>query len=281
MIYCFDIDGTICTSCNGNYRLAQPYQTHIAKINDLYEEGHYIKLHTARGSTTGIDWSDFTRNQLASWNIKYHELILGKPEASVFVDDRACSPGSFFGTSPYIITHLQAISSTFNNDNLSLLQVVAKLCVKVLKNRGTLYLAGNGGSYSDCLHFAAELTGRYISERQGLSAVVLGSNPSSLTAISNDYTFNKVFERELSAHATTNDLFIAFSTSGTSPNIIAALEYCKANAIQSVLFTGERHSPGNTSAITLKACSSYTPHIQECHIIAIHILCSLIDEIYG
>jgi len=89
MTYCFDIDGTICTNTLGDYESAQPFQSRIEHINRLYEVGHTIKLFTARGSTTGIDWREVTELQLAEWGLRYHTLIMGKPFADFFIDDKA------------------------------------------------------------------------------------------------------------------------------------------------------------------------------------------------
>ncbi len=93
MIYCFDIDGTICTQTPDNgvraYNEAEPFADVIATINKLYEAGHKIIFFTARGSSSGIDWREFTEKQLSQWGVKYHELLLGKPHADVFVDDKA------------------------------------------------------------------------------------------------------------------------------------------------------------------------------------------------
>lgn len=91
MIYCFDIDGTLCTNTDGDYELAQPDAARIGRVNALYDEGHRIVLYTARGSTTGIDWREFTEQQLASWGVRYHQLFLGKPQADVYIDDRGMS----------------------------------------------------------------------------------------------------------------------------------------------------------------------------------------------
>ncbi len=95
MIYCFDIDGTICSTTNGQYAEAIPYPERIAKINHLHREGHEIIFFTARGSTTGIDWLDFTHRQLTDWGLNYHRLIMGKPHAEVFVDDLAINSEAF------------------------------------------------------------------------------------------------------------------------------------------------------------------------------------------
>ena len=88
MKYCFDIDGTVCsTDCE--YIDAVPYKQVIDKINQLYDEGHYIQIFTSRGTESGADWRDFTEGQLFKWNVKYHKLIMGKPSYDLFVDDRA------------------------------------------------------------------------------------------------------------------------------------------------------------------------------------------------
>tara|TARA_R110002020_G_scaffold279009_1_gene494405 strand:+ start:80 stop:385 length:306 start_codon:yes stop_codon:yes gene_type:complete len=95
-IYVFDIDGTICTNTNGDYEKALPFQEIVDKINELYKSGNTIKMMTARGSTTGIDWTDLTARQLELWGVKYHELIMNKkPHADVFVDDKAINVSSF------------------------------------------------------------------------------------------------------------------------------------------------------------------------------------------
>ena len=96
MIYVFDIDGTICTNTNGDYENAKPSMEMIKAINDLYAKGHTIKMMTARGSTTGIDWTTITIKQLNKWNLKYHELIMNKkPHADVYVDDKAINAEAF------------------------------------------------------------------------------------------------------------------------------------------------------------------------------------------
>ena len=87
MKYCFDIDGTVCsTDCE--YIDAVPYKQVIDKINQLYDEGHYIQIFTSRGTESGADWREFTEGQLFKWNVKYHKLIMGKPSYDLFVDDR-------------------------------------------------------------------------------------------------------------------------------------------------------------------------------------------------
>ena len=96
MIYVVDIDGTICTNTNGDYEKAVPYNDMIKKINHLYDLGNMIKMMTARGSTTGIDWTELTKKQLELWGVKHHELIMNKkPSADVYIDDKAINASTF------------------------------------------------------------------------------------------------------------------------------------------------------------------------------------------
>jgi hypothetical protein len=96
MIYCFDIDNTICTTIGNIYFESLPIKDRIALVNRLYDDGHTIKLFTARGSTSGMDWRDFTEAQLKKWGVKYHELIVGKPHADIYIDDKAMNINDFF-----------------------------------------------------------------------------------------------------------------------------------------------------------------------------------------
>ena len=89
MIYCFDLDNTLCLTIEGDYINSKPIVERIRKVNHLYEKGNIIKIFTARGSKTGLDWRELTLEQLAKWEIKYHELIFGKPDTDIFIDDKA------------------------------------------------------------------------------------------------------------------------------------------------------------------------------------------------
>ncbi len=92
MIYCFDIDGTICDTSGNDYPSAAPFPDVVSKINSLYDEGHTIKMFTARGSVSGKDWTDFTIAQLSEWGVMYHELIMNKkPHYDILIDDKAIS----------------------------------------------------------------------------------------------------------------------------------------------------------------------------------------------
>ncbi len=96
MIYCFDIDGTICSITDGSYEKATPFTDRIKLVNKLHASGNTIIYFTARGSTTGIDWTDLTKKQLKEWGAKYHELHLGKPHYDVYVGDKALNDKVYF-----------------------------------------------------------------------------------------------------------------------------------------------------------------------------------------
>jgi len=97
MIYCFDLDGTLCTNTEGDYENAEPYPDKILKVNQLYSEGHTIIIETARGRVTGKYWIEFTMNQLEKWGVNYHSLRAGcKIAADIYVDDKGVNADSFF-----------------------------------------------------------------------------------------------------------------------------------------------------------------------------------------
>ena len=95
MVYCFDIDGTLCSITQSNYHEATPYPDVIARINELYFAGHTIYIYTARGGTSGLDWQETTEQQLRAWNVKHHKLFMDKPSADVFIDDKSMHINDF------------------------------------------------------------------------------------------------------------------------------------------------------------------------------------------
>lgn len=97
MIYCFDLDGTLCSNTNGDYQNALPIEKRINIVNKLYDEGNHIIIDTARGKTTGIDWLDITQSQLKEWGVKYHELFVGKKiHYDIVIDDKSINDKTFF-----------------------------------------------------------------------------------------------------------------------------------------------------------------------------------------
>ena len=144
---------------------------------------------------------------------------------------------------------------------------------------GQLLVAGNGGSAADAQHIVAELTGRFLLERQPFRAIALHGNTSALTAIGNDYGYEHVFARELLAHARPGDVLLAISTSGNSRNIIRAIEVARQRNVKVIGLTGG--SGGEMRGVCdLCLCvpSSSTPRIQEMHITLGHTICELVEE---
>jgi D-sedoheptulose 7-phosphate isomerase len=143
---------------------------------------------------------------------------------------------------------------------------------------GQLLIAGNGGSAADAQHIAAELTGRFLLERQPFRAIALHGNTSALTAIGNDYGYEHVFARELSAHARPEDVLLAISTSGNSRNILCAIEAARQCKVSVIGLTGES---GGQMQSTCDLCvcvpSRSTARIQEMHITIGHAICELLE----
>jgi D-sedoheptulose 7-phosphate isomerase len=164
----------------------------------------------------------------------------------------------------------------------SLTETVSKsvdLIAASLEKGGLLMVAGNGGSAADAQHIAAELTGRFMLERKALRALALHGNSSSLTAIGNDYGYDRVFARELSAHARPGDVLLAITTSGNSANILRAIEAAREAKVSVVGLTGETGGKMR-AACDLCICvpSNATPRIQEMHITIGHAMCELLEE---
>jgi len=162
---------------------------------------------------------------------------------------------------------------------LSLINEAASLCIKALQNGHKILLAGNGGSAADAQHIAAELVGRFETERQALPALALAANSSTMTSIANDYNYDTVYRRQIQALAQAGDVFIGISTSGNSANVVAAIEQCKQQGVLAIGLTGE--SGGDMLELCdlcLRVPSANTARIQETHIVIGHIICSLIDK---
>ena len=158
------------------------------------------------------------------------------------------------------------------------IESIAKLAIDSIKSNGKIILFGNGGSAADAQHIAAELVGRYKSNRKGLAAIALTTDTSALTAISNDFGYENVFKRQLEALLNKDDLVIGISTSGNSANIINALEYAKNLNAKVIGFSGAQGGKMNGICnINLVIPSNDTPRIQEMHIFVGHTLCHLID----
>lgn len=153
--------------------------------------------------------------------------------------------------------------------------------IETLKNGNKILLCGNGGSAADAQHIAAELTGRYKSERRGLPGIALTTDTSALTAISNDYGYSRVFGRQVEALANKGDLLIGISTSGNSPNILSAFETAKALGCRTIGMSGRDGGAMNEACdLNIVVPSNDTPRIQEMHILIGHTICQAIDNAF-
>lgn len=151
--------------------------------------------------------------------------------------------------------------------------------IKALKSGGKVILFGNGGSAADCQHIAAELVGRFFKERKALPAIALTTNTSILTAIGNDYSYGRIFERQLEALANKNDVAIGISTSGESANVIKAINSANKKGITTIAFTGgDGGELARVAKISIVVPSKVAPRIQEAHIAIGHIICQLVED---
>jgi len=153
-----------------------------------------------------------------------------------------------------------------------------EICVAALGAGRKLMICGNGGSAADAQHWAGELVSRFNHDRPGLAAMALTTDSSILTAIGNDYGYDRVFARQVEALGAAGDVLLALSTSGNSPNVLAALNTARARGITTVGFTGEE---GGALATLCDVCihipSRSTPRIQEGHEVIGHTICAMIE----
>ena len=164
---------------------------------------------------------------------------------------------------------------------LETIAAAAKMLIDCIKSGGCIYICGNGGSAADAQHIAAELVGRFVRERKGLPAVALTTDTSALTSISNDYGFDQIFSRQVEALVCEGDVLWAFSTSGTSPNIIAAAKKAIEKDAAILAFTGEKGSPLEAMSGLCICVEGPTATVQEIHQVAYHILCDLVEEAFA
>jgi len=175
-------------------------------------------------------------------------------------------------------THLETIQKVIETMNEPL-QKASQLIVEALKNGNKVLLFGNGGSAADAQHIAAELTGRYKTERRGLPGIALTTDTSALTAIGNDYGYDRVFDRQVEALAQKGDVLVGISTSGNSKNVINAFKVGQELGCSIVGLSGKDGGEMNNYCdINLIVPSNDTPRIQEMHILFGHTICQIIDN---
>ncbi len=177
----------------------------------------------------------------------------------------------------YLISSLNCLREFMDSDKESILKAFS-LIEEAFDNGKKILICGNGGSAADAQHFAAELIGRFKKNRKSLPAIALNTDTSSITAISNDFDFSKIFSRQIEGLGNQGDILFAISTSGKSRNVLNAATKAKEKNIKVIALTGDFNSELlKHSDVCIKATAKDTCHIQELHIIIIHILCVLIE----
>jgi len=171
-----------------------------------------------------------------------------------------------------------AMTEQLQTDGIDKIIAAVGAITESLEQGGCVYICGNGGSAADAQHIAGELTGRFCRQRKALAAVALTTDTSVITSIANDYGYEKVFVRQVEALVKENDILWAISTSGSSPNVVAAAESAKNKGALILAFTGRKKSRLEQIAdICLCADSQLTARSQEIHQLAYHIICDLVE----
>jgi len=159
------------------------------------------------------------------------------------------------------------------------MEAAARACVSSLERGGKILLAGNGGSAADAQHIAGELVSRFAFDRPGLPAIALTTDTSVITAIGNDYGYERLFARQVQAHGQKGDVFVAYSTSGKSPNVLMGMEEARSRGLVCIGMTGNQGgSMAELCDYLLEVPSADTPKIQEGHLVLGHILCGLVEN---
>ncbi len=170
-----------------------------------------------------------------------------------------------------------------NQELMDLIKEVALKTTEIYKNGNKTLIAGNGGSAADAQHIAGEFVSRFYFDRPGLASIALTTDTSIITAIGNDYGYEKLFSRQVQANGVKGDMFIGISTSGNSANVVEALKECKEKGIITVGLTGEKGGKmAEMCDYCIKVPSNETPRVQEAHILIGHIICAVVEEaIFG
>jgi D-sedoheptulose 7-phosphate isomerase len=164
-------------------------------------------------------------------------------------------------------------------DLMKQIEDVSKKTIEIYKNGNKTLIAGNGGSAADAQHMAGEFVSKFYFDRPGLASIALTTDTSIITAIGNDYGYEKLFSRQIQANGVSGDIFIGISTSGNSVNIIEALNECKEKGIITVGLTGQSGGKMNKLCdYCIKVPSAETPRVQEAHILIGHIICAVVEE---
>jgi phosphoheptose isomerase len=235
LTYAMDIDNTICITDGNHYLVSQPIKEVIDWVNKLYDEGNEIVFFTGRGSKSGEDWREWTKAQLATWGVKYHKLIFGKPHYDIIVDDKALQPSAF-------IEQAECGSNPRTQAPWQFGQATAEAIAKVCKNGNKVLICGNGGLAAESDHFAAELMGDFGVKDTYIRCLSLGANLALITAIANDRDFSEIFAHQISIWGDAGDVLIVMTggkpDESHSRNIIRALEQGRVQRMYTVVICG-------------------------------------------
>ncbi len=172
-----------------------------------------------------------------------------------------------------------ALHQRVQREGQAAISAAADALRQALGDGRTVLVCGNGGSAADAQHFAAELVGRFTRERRAWPVLALTTDSSALTAIGNDYGFDRVFARQVEAHGQPGDVLIGISTSGGSPNVLAAVETARARGLVTIGLTGrDGGALGRAVDVHLNVPSPSTARTQEVHITLLHVLCDLVEQ---
>ena len=183
-----------------------------------------------------------------------------------------------------IQNHIQS-TNLFLENNFDEFKKFLDFCIKSIKKGNKIILFGNGGSAADAQHIATELVVRYKKNRKSIPSISLSTDTSTLTAIGNDFSFNRIFSRQIESIGKNGDIAVGISTSGKSPNILNALDLAKRKKIISVLLTKKNYPNkkkiNRITDIVLGVPAKETARVQELHILLGHLLCAALDESFN
>jgi D-sedoheptulose 7-phosphate isomerase len=204
---------------------------------------------------------------------------------TIFTKDPSCNTdGVFLSQDDPIDTHLKHSLAALERASgdatlLAVARAIAAAMISALRSGNKILLAGNGGSAADAQHIAAEIIGRYKQDRPAYAAIALTTDTSALTAIANDYGFEQMFARQVEGLGQRGDVLLALSTSGRSPNILAALRAARERGLVTVGFTGQKgEAMGALCDHLLVSPSDDTPVVQQIHLTIAHGICDAIEQ---
>ncbi|MCK4807764.1 MAG: SIS domain-containing protein [Candidatus Aegiribacteria sp.] len=178
--------------------------------------------------------------------------------------------------------YLESAERVLTGLDNSIVERASGLCIECVRNGGTIFFCGNGGSAVDSQHLAGELVGRFRMERRPIPAIAVTANSAIITAIANDYDFSEIFSRQIEALGRPGDVLVAISTSGNSVNVLKAVETARDRSMNTIGFTGAGDCAlSDITDICVKASSNETSHIQEALLVAGHAICNAVEKAFS